>query len=196
MAMPGLIPACEFVATGLWLVFCVVWLVAAVRVKKNIVSRPVWCRLPVRVAVAAVLLLVFARRTNDHLFLAGVAALLASPMVAEIGTSLCAAGIAIAVWARIVLGANWGMPITLKQGHELVTTGPYLYVRHPIYSGVLLAMLGSALVISVLWAAVLLLNAAQFFYAARKEEKLMLKTFPTEYVDYMGRTKMIIPFVM
>ena len=194
--MPGLIPACQFVTTGLWIVFCVVWLIAAFGVKRNIVSRPVWCRLPVRVAVAAILLLVLARRMNDHLFLAGVAALLASPIIAVIGTVLCAAGIAIAVWARIVLGANWGMPITLKQGHELVTTGPYAHVRHPIYSGVLLAMLGSALVISVLWAAVLLLNAAQFFYAARKEEKLMLKTFPTEYADYMGRTKMIIPFVM
>jgi protein-S-isoprenylcysteine O-methyltransferase Ste14 len=86
--------------------------------------------------------------------------------------------------------------MTLKQGHELVTTGPYAYVRHPIYSGVLLAMFGSVLVMSLLWLVVLLLNGLQFIYAARREEQLMLKTFPNEYADYMKRTKMIIPFVM
>ena len=196
MAMRSVIPACQFAATGIWMVFCVVWLIAAFGVKRNVVSRPVWCRLPVRAAVAAVLLLVFARRLNDHLYLAGVAALLASPIIAVIGTLLCAAGIGFAIWARIVLGANWGMPMTLKQGHELVTAGPYACVRHPIYSGILLAMLGSALGISVLWFAVLLLNAAQFVYAARKEEQLMLRTFPNEYAVYMRRTKMIIPFIM
>jgi protein-S-isoprenylcysteine O-methyltransferase Ste14 len=176
--------------------FCMVWLVAAFGVKRNIVSRPIWCRLPVRVAVVAVLLLLLARRSNDYLLLAGVAVLLASKLIALIGTLLCAAGIGFAIWARTVIGTNWGMPMTLKQGHELVTSGPYAYVRHPIYSGVLLAMLGSVLVISVSWLVVLLLNGTQFVYAARKEEQLMLKSFPNEYSAYMRRTKMIIPFVM
>ena len=180
----------------MWLIFCLVWLIAALGVKKNIVARPAWVRLPARIAIAAVVLLEFVRRVDDRLLLASVAVLLASPVVALIGTLLCAAGIAFAMWARMVIGRNWGTPMTLKQGHELVTTGPYAYVRHPIYSGVLLAMFGSVLVMSLLWIVVLLLNGLQFIYAARREEQLMLKTFPNEYAHYMERTKMIIPFVM
>ena len=194
--MAGLISALRFAATGMWVIFCLVWLAAAFGVKRNVVSRPAWARLPLRVAVVAVVLLVFARRLNRDLLLASVAVLLASPAVAVIGLLLCAGGIAFAVWARTAIGANWGMPMTLKHGHELVTTGPYAYVRHPIYSGVLLAMLGSVLVISMLWAVVLLLNALQFIYAARKEEQLMLKSFPAQYAAYMQRTKMLIPFVL
>jgi len=186
----------QFATAGMWLIFCLVWLIAALGVKKNIVARPAWVRLPARIAIAAVVLLVVVRRLDDRLLLASVAVLLASPVVALIGTLLCAAGIAFAMWARMVIGRNWGTPMTLKQGHELVTTGPYAYVRHPIYSGVLLAMFGSVLVMSLLWIVVLLLNGLQFIYAARREEQLMLKTFPDEYAHYMQRTKMIIPFVM
>jgi protein-S-isoprenylcysteine O-methyltransferase Ste14 len=196
MAMHGMISVYQFATAGMWLIFCVVWLIAALGVKKNIVARPAWVRLPARIAIAAVVLLVFVRRVDDRLLVASVAVLLASPVVALIGTLLCAAGIAFAMWARMVIGRNWGTPMTLKQGHELVTTGPYAYVRHPIYSGVLLAMFGSVLVMSLLWIVVLLLNGLQFIYAARREEQLMLKTFPDEYAHYMQRTKMIIPFVM
>ena len=196
MAMHGVISVYQFAAAGMWLIFCLIWLIAAFKVKKNIVARPAWVRLPARIAIVAVVLLVFARRVDDRLLLASIAVLLASPVVALIGTLLCAAGIAFAIWARMVIGRNWGTPMTLKRGHELVTTGPYAYVRHPIYSGVLLAMFGSVLVMSLLWLVVLLLNGLQFIYAARKEEQLMLKTFPNEYAAYMQRTKMIIPFVI
>jgi protein-S-isoprenylcysteine O-methyltransferase Ste14 len=196
MAMHGMISVYQFATAGMWLIFCLVWLIAALGVKRNIVARPAWVRLPARIAIAAVVLLVFVRRVDDRLLVASVAVLLASPVVALIGTLLCAAGIAFAMWARMVIGRNWGTPMTLKQGHELVTTGPYAYVRHPIYSGVLLAMFGSVLVMSLLWIVVLLLNGLQFIYAARREEQLMLKTFPNEYAHYMQRTKMIIPFVM
>ena len=196
MAMRGVISLYQTAAGGLWLIFCLVWLVAAFGVKKNVVSRPAWCRLPVRVAIVVVVLLLFGRRLNNRLLLASVAVQSGSPANALLGTLLCAAGIGFALWARMVIGANWGMPMTLKQGHELVTSGPYATVRHPIYSGVLLAMLGSILVISLLWLVILFLNGLQFIYAARKEEQLMLKTFPEEYAAYMRRTRMIIPFVI
>jgi protein-S-isoprenylcysteine O-methyltransferase Ste14 len=196
MAMVGVISFFQFAAMGLWVIFCLVWLGAAFGAKKNVVSRPAWTRLPLRVAVVALVLLVFARSLNRHLLLASIAVLLASPVTALIGALLCAAGIGFAVWARTVIGANWGMPMTLKRGHELVTTGPYAYVRHPIYFGVLLAMVGSVLVISLLWLLVLFVNAVQFLYAARREEQLMLKSFPEQYAAYMQRTKMIVPFVI
>ncbi len=88
------------------------------------------------------------------------------------------------------------MPMTLKQDHELVVTGPYAYVRHPIYFGILLAMAGSVLVLSLWWILILLLNGAQFVFAARREEKLMLGRFPEQYPAYMRRTPMLIPFVL
>jgi protein-S-isoprenylcysteine O-methyltransferase Ste14 len=106
------------------------------------------------------------------------------------------AGFALAVWARRHLGRNWGMPMSLKQGHELLTTGPYRYVRHPIYTGMLLAVLGSALINGPIWVVVFVGGAIYCVYSARTEEGLMLQQFPEQYARYRGRTKAIIPFLI
>jgi protein-S-isoprenylcysteine O-methyltransferase Ste14 len=79
---------------------------------------------------------------------------------------------------------------------ELVTTGPYAYVRHPIYSGMLLAMLGSAIGQSVLWLLPLSMYGPQFIFSARREERLLLEQFPERYGAYMKHTKMLLPFVL
>jgi len=79
---------------------------------------------------------------------------------------------------------------------ELVTTGPYALVRHPIYGGMLLAMLGSALAQSLLWLAPLLVYGPLFIRSARREERLLLERFPQRYPGYLKRTKMLVPFVL
>ena len=112
-----------------------------------------------------------------------------------IGVAACLAGFAFAVWARIELGRNWGMPMSLKEGHELVTAGPYAYVRHPIYGGILLAVLGSALAESPAWLVLLAIFSVYFLYSAKTEEGLMRTLFPGQYPDYVRKTKMLIPFV-
>lgn len=112
-----------------------------------------------------------------------------------VGVILCGLGIAFAIWARIHIGRNWGMPMTLRKGQELVTSGPYEFVRHPIYTGILLALFGSALVYGLYWFILLALFDAYFIFSAKKEEKDMLKRFPKEYPGYMKRSKMLIPFV-
>jgi protein-S-isoprenylcysteine O-methyltransferase Ste14 len=183
------------IAAGLWLLFCAVWLVGAIGAKKTVATRPWWLGMPVRFAVLAIILLFFGSSLRRELLTAGAAMLTDSPGLGLLGSVLCTIGIGYAIWARFVIGRNWGMPMTLKEGHELVTSGPYAQVRHPIYSGVLLAMLGSALVISLWWIPVLLVNGVQFIYAARKEEQLMLKTFPRQYPAYMRRTRMLIPYI-
>ena len=183
------------IAAGLWLLFCAVWLVGAIGAKKTVATRPWWLGMPVRFAVLAIILLFFGSSLRRELLKAGAAMLTDSPGLGLLGSVLCTIGIGYAIWARFVIGRNWGMPMTLKEGHELVTSGPYAQVRHPIYSGVLLAMLGSALVISLWWIPVLLVNGVQFIYAARKEEQLMLKTFPRQYPAYMRRTRMLIPYI-
>ncbi len=117
-------------------------------------------------------------------------------VVRLIGVVLFAAGLGLAVWARIYLGRNWGMPMTRKDEPELVTSGPYRFVRHPIYSGLLLGILGSALATSVYWLIGLVVVGAYFIYSAKVEEGLMTENFPAQYPGYKAKTKMLIPFVL
>lgn len=109
---------------------------------------------------------------------------------------LLVAGLGLAVWARIYLGRNWGMPMTRKAEPELVTRGPYRLVRHPIYSGLLLAILGTALVINVFWLIALPVLGAYFIFSATVEERLMTTAFPAAYPSYKAQTKMLVPFVL
>lgn len=113
-----------------------------------------------------------------------------------IGAIVFASGLLLAVWARIHLGHNWGMPMTQKQEPELVTDGPYRLVRHPIYTGILLGMVGTGLAISLWWLIACVLIGAYFIHSARVEEGNLMRTFPRQYPSYRARTKMLIPFVL
>lgn len=106
-------------------------------------------------------------------------------------------GMLVMLWARSALGDNWSANITLKQEHKLITSGPYAYVRHPIYSGLLLMILGLVIYYAN-WAGVLLFLI--FFFGAyfgkgRKEEKVLTEKFPEEYPAYRKRVKALIPFL-
>jgi protein-S-isoprenylcysteine O-methyltransferase Ste14 len=105
-------------------------------------------------------------------------------------------GLGLAVWARIYIGRNWGMPMTEKDEPELVTSGPYELVRHPIYSGILLALVGTSLATNIYWLFVALVIAVYFIYSARVEERSLTRTFPTAYPSYRAKTKMLIPLVL
>ena len=83
----------------------------------------------------------------------------------------------------------------MKEQHELVTAGPYIYVRHPIYSGILLAALGTALMTSIFGIGMLIFISIFFALRINKEEKIMLELFPEQYPEYQKRTKRLVPFV-
>ena len=117
-------------------------------------------------------------------------------ILAVLGTVLFACGIALAVWARLHLGRNWGMPTTQRVEPELVISGPYRFVRHPIYSGLLTAMAGTALVDSLIGLIVVAVLVAYFYYCGIVEERNLTDTFPTAYPEYKSRTKMLVPFVL
>ena len=113
-----------------------------------------------------------------------------------IGFVLCALGVGLAITARALLDRNWGMSLSRKENPGLVTTGPYAFVRHPIFSGMLLAILGSAIGQSIFWLLPLIAYGPYFILSARREEKHLIEQFPESYPAYMKRTRMLLPFVI
>ncbi|HTB62541.1 MAG TPA: isoprenylcysteine carboxylmethyltransferase family protein [Opitutales bacterium] len=114
-----------------------------------------------------------------------------------LGTVCTASGIAFAIWARVTLGRNWSANPTIKEGHELITQGPYRFVRHPIYTGLLLAMFGTFFLQNGLLRDLLFCLFIVFGLRTKSliEEKFMFQTFPQSYPDYCRRTKAIIPYI-
>ncbi|MBS0364383.1 MAG: isoprenylcysteine carboxylmethyltransferase family protein [Proteobacteria bacterium] len=111
------------------------------------------------------------------------------------GVALTAAGLGFACWARVHLGRNWSGAVTVKREHELIRSGPYGLVRHPIYTGLIAAVAGTALCSGTTRAAVAcLIIIAAFLYKARAEERFMRDTFPGSYPDYSDRVPMLVPF--
>jgi protein-S-isoprenylcysteine O-methyltransferase Ste14 len=116
-------------------------------------------------------------------------------VVGWVGVVVCATGIGLATWARVCLGRNWGMPMTVRATPTLVRRGPYRVVRHPIYGGLLLAMLGSAMAEGHGWLVAVFGTGAYFVVSLRVEETDMAALFPDEYPEYVRHTKRLIPFV-
>jgi protein-S-isoprenylcysteine O-methyltransferase Ste14 len=115
--------------------------------------------------------------------------------VAMAGAILCIVGLAFAIWARVTLGRSWGMPMTLHDDPELVTSGPYRYVRHPIYTGLSAMLIGTSLVYP-LAAVPCLITVAYSAFAARREERDMEQRFPDTYPEYKRRSKFLVPFLV
>ena len=111
-----------------------------------------------------------------------------------IGLALTAVGVGIAIWARLSLGANWSGTVTLKSGHELIRAGLYRWIRHPIYTGILVGMVGSAVIVGRLrgWLGVLLVLAS-FYFKARREERFLKQEFGSGFDDHARHTGMFLP---
>jgi protein-S-isoprenylcysteine O-methyltransferase Ste14 len=120
-----------------------------------------------------------------------------SQAIAVVGMLMVVAGIAFACWARHIIGSNWSSEVQVKQGHELIQRGPYGLVRHPIYTGLLLAFLGTAIAVGE-WHGLLAVAiiAISFWFKLRLEERWMRESFGEVYVNYMRRVKALIPGVL
>jgi protein-S-isoprenylcysteine O-methyltransferase Ste14 len=179
--------AVELVFALGWAAFWVYWLVAAFSMKRG---RVPWAReLRIRlliVVVAIVLIHTGAFRGQG---------LNTDPWRAGVGLVLFALGLGFAIWARVHIGRNWGTPMSQKDDPELVTSGPYHLVRHPIYSGILVAGVGTAVALSWLWLIAAALAGIYFIYSATVEERNMAQQFPETYPAYRRLTKMLVPFV-
>jgi protein-S-isoprenylcysteine O-methyltransferase Ste14 len=114
-----------------------------------------------------------------------------------LGAALTVAGILFAVWAREHLGSNWSRSVTIKQGHELITTGPYAVVRHPIYTGILTGFLGMAIAISqVRGFIVFVLIFLVFWVKLRMEEEWMRSQFGETYATYARQTAALVRYLL
>jgi protein-S-isoprenylcysteine O-methyltransferase Ste14 len=112
------------------------------------------------------------------------------------GIAISAFGLAICIWARRSLGGNWSAPVTFKEEHELVMHGPYRFVRHPIYTGILLMMLGTVLVLGRLDSLLgLAVRLVVYRFKIRNEEGLMTEHFPNAYPEYRRQTGALLPFI-
>jgi len=187
-------PLFDILILACWVVFAAYWLVSAFTAKRNLKNGAWWYGVYFRLATAVVIFILL--KAGSYTSFHFVNFIPKNPVINGIGVILAAGGIAFAMWARVHLGRNWGMPMSLKENPELVTTGPYAFVRHPIYTGVLTAMLGSSFVAGLWWLVFFVFFFVYFFFAARTEEKVMIAEFPHEYPAYKARTKMLIPFVL
>jgi protein-S-isoprenylcysteine O-methyltransferase Ste14 len=116
--------------------------------------------------------------------------------VAWLGLAVTMGGCAFAIWARATLGSNWSSMVTIKQDHELILRGPYAVVRHPIYSGFLLALTGTAIAVGEIRAFIGLgLAFIGFLLKSAAEEQFMREKFSTDYAQYCQRVRRLIPFV-
>jgi protein-S-isoprenylcysteine O-methyltransferase Ste14 len=184
-----------YLVPGLWVAWVIVWWlwsrdVKPVRRRESAASRATHV---VPLALAAFLL---ASRKPPGGLLDG-RFLPAGSAAYWSGVALLVLGLAFSVWARAYLGRNWSGVVTLKEDHELIRSGPYRYVRHPIYSGLLLALLGTAIVRGD-WLALLAVAIAlgALWHKLRLEERWLGEMFGEDYARYQAEVAALIPFVL
>ena len=194
MQQPDLILHLRQLTVYLWIVLIAVWLIGALRTKRTAWRQPYSARLEQMLLLVPGVYLLFARTQvppalNQAIFPATL-------LPVSFGFLLALCGVGFSIWARMTLGTNWSSTVTLKDDHTLVRSGPYRLVRHPIYTGILFALAGSAfqagLVRSFLGVA---LCIAGFWIKIRVEERLMTQHFGEQYIVYRREVKALVPFV-
>lgn len=186
-------PIPDLIITGCWIVFLAYWFVSALMVKPTAERKSFRSSLPYRILVILGWILIVQVHLptpwNFHL----------TPHTAltgEIAAAVCVPGLAVALWSRWTLAGNWSSDVRFKEGHQLIRRGPYRFVRHPIYTAILLMCAAPAIEYGRLhhWLG-LALVCAGFWVKLKQEESLMLQHFP-EYADYRKEVKALVPYLI
>ena len=186
------IQRCREIILALWLAWLLYWIVSALYAKATRRRESPLSRVSYFVPLLAGAWLIGAPRAR--LGWLSTPLLSSTPQRWQLAVVLVALGLGFAVWARVHLGRNWSGSVTLKENHELIRSGPYKYVRHPIYTGLLLAFLGTALACGEARALLgLALIVLSFRRKLRIEEALMQEAFPGEYQRYAAQVPALIP---
>jgi protein-S-isoprenylcysteine O-methyltransferase Ste14 len=176
----------------LWLVFAAYWTITALRVKRTKAAEKSADRFAT-VAVLFVAFCLFSSEWPRWPWLQG-RFVPAEPWVDWLGVILTTVGVAVAIWARRTLGEFWSARVTLKEEHQLIRSGPYRWVRHPIYTGVFVATAGTSLVVGQ-WRAVLAVILILIAHSrkALREEAMLTTEFGNEYTAYRKSTGFLFP---
>jgi protein-S-isoprenylcysteine O-methyltransferase Ste14 len=175
-----------------WIAVGLLLLVWALGTKREAYKETLASRLPHLVAMAVCFALIFDRSlplgAMNRVWL-GV-----SPWMVTAALIFCLGGWAVMIWARAVLGGNWSAAVMLKQGHELVRRGPYAVVRHPLYTGMVMALAGTALIDGRIRSAVgVIVMTGLLKLKSEDEERWMRHAFGVEYDRYCQATGALIP---
>ena len=170
------------------------WLITALSVKPAVRKQSAESRIFQSILTVAAFVLIFYRRLR--LGLLDDSLIPQSKTADAIALVMTAAGIGFAIWARVYLGTNWSGAVTVKKYHTLIRSGPYSVVRHPIYTGLLLAALGGAIAFGHMrgFIGVLLLLVA-LRVKLQLEEQFMQEQFGAEYTSYKRDVKALVPFI-
>ncbi|HET8581175.1 MAG TPA: isoprenylcysteine carboxylmethyltransferase family protein [Candidatus Paceibacterota bacterium] len=178
-----------------WVVFLLVWIFAAFGNKQPRELEPLGQRLSYTILIWIGAILLFAP-LDTRIYPLNVPVIPHDPVLGWLAAALVLLGLALAFWARATLGRNWSGSVQVKEGHELVTKGPYAIVRHPIYTALLIMVIGTILVVANLGAVLALpITAAGFIIKLLAEERTMRRQFPDAYAAYATRVKRLVPFV-
>jgi protein-S-isoprenylcysteine O-methyltransferase Ste14 len=178
---------------ALWIIWFIAWLISASATAKTVAAPSRSSQREYRLFTwTGAFLLFFHPRASSGL----VRPLLSSTALSWIGVALVAIGLGFAGWARVHLGRLWSGRVTLKEGHSIVRTGPYGFVRHPIYTGIVTAIIGTLLT-GVTFAAMagVVLITLGFIIKIRQEETLLTDHFGAAYDTYRAEVRTLIPYV-
>jgi protein-S-isoprenylcysteine O-methyltransferase Ste14 len=175
-----------------WDAFILYWIVASVGAKKTKRSESGLSRLTYTLPLLVGVFLMVA--PPAHRGSLGMYFVPADDSTRWFGAALTIAGVALAIWARRRIGRNWSRNVTLKEGHELIRSGPYARIRHPIYTGILLAGLGTAIEIGRIAGLIgLALGWASFWLKAKREESFLTEEFGAAFEAHRKQTGMFLP---
>lgn len=180
------------VADAAWLVFGVYWLVSALRVKRKGKREPIGPQLLRFLFLGAAFALLYSG--DPRLGVLNNRFLPHREWIRALGAALTVAGVAFAIWARYHIGQYWSGAVALKVGHQLIRTGPYARIRHPIYTGILLALTGTTLLIgqyrAVLALAIWVIGLT---WKASREEALLAGEFGPAFEEQKRLTGFYLP---
>jgi len=180
---------------AVWILVGIYWAVGVVRAKPTVKRQSTPSSALHLVILCAAGLLIWDHATTIGFL--GRRLTSAAGWIQWLGLAATICGCAFAIWARACLGSNWSAIATVKQNHELIVRGPYAVVRHPIYSGLLLALAGTATAVGEIRAFIGLgLAFIAFFLKSAAEEQFMREEFSGEYARYSQRVRRLIPFIL
>jgi protein-S-isoprenylcysteine O-methyltransferase Ste14 len=176
-----------------WLVFVAYWFLSALKLKAVKRREPSAERLVYIACMIVAYVLLFNDGLSNARWL-GERFMPFSAQLGALGVAITYVGVGFAIWARWHLGQNWSATVTLKEGHELIRSGPYAHIRHPIYTGMLLALAGTALALGEYRGLLsLVIATASFTTKARKEERYLVQEFGDRFQEHFRKTGMFLP---